>query len=75
MEFFLLTRKAGWYDAQQIYVTAFPTWAEMACYFDEISGETEVWIAGVSDHLIHLKSNHLTPLTFLKSHTPKSFSQ
>jgi hypothetical protein len=36
-----------------VYVTAFPTRAEMARYLSEISWETEVWVAEAPDHLIH----------------------
>lgn len=39
--------------ASEIYVTAFPTRSEMACYLDEISWETEVWIAEAPTHMIH----------------------
>ena len=43
--------------AREIYVTAFPTRSEMACYLDEISWETEVWIADAPDHLIHFNGD------------------
>lgn len=36
-----------------VYVTAFPTRAEMARYLPEISWETEVWVAEAPTHLIH----------------------
>ena len=42
------TAKAG-----LIYVTAFPSRREMARYIQEISWETEVWIADTPEHLIH----------------------
>ena len=38
---------------QLIYVTAFPTRAEMTRYLNEISWETEVWVADAPTHLIH----------------------
>lgn len=36
-----------------VYVTAFPTRAEMARYLGEISWETEVWVAEAPTHMIH----------------------
>ena len=40
-------------EAGLVYVTAFPTRAEMAKYLPEISWETEVWVAEDPSHLIH----------------------
>lgn len=39
--------------AGAVYVTAFPTRAEMARYLAEISWETEVWVAEAPTHMIH----------------------
>lgn len=36
-----------------VYVTAFPTRAEMARFLSDISWETEVWVAEAPGHLIH----------------------
>jgi len=36
-----------------IYVTAFPTRAQMARYLADLAWETEVWVAEAPDHLIH----------------------
>ena len=38
---------------QLVYITAFPTRAEMTRYLNEISWETEVWVAEAPTHLIH----------------------
>lgn len=43
--------------ATLLYVTALPTRAEMACYDDEISWKTEVWIADAPYHLIHFNGD------------------
>jgi BsuBI/PstI restriction endonuclease domain/BsuBI/PstI restriction endonuclease HTH domain len=39
--------------AGAVYVTAFPTRADMTRYLTDISWETEVWIAEAPSHLIH----------------------
>lgn len=39
--------------AGTVYVTAFPTRAEMARYLGDISWETEVWVAEAPTHMIH----------------------
>ncbi|MCB0061879.1 MAG: hypothetical protein KDE19_07185, partial [Caldilineaceae bacterium] len=36
-----------------IYVTAFPNYQTMGKYFNQISWETEVWVAEMPTHLIH----------------------
>jgi len=36
-----------------VYITAFPTRAEMTRYLNDISWETEVWVADAPTHLIH----------------------
>ncbi len=40
-------------SAGLVYVTAFPTRAELSRYLREISWETEVWVAETPTHLIH----------------------
>lgn len=39
--------------AGAVYVTAFPTRADMTRYLTDISWETEVWVAEAPSHLIH----------------------
>ena len=40
-----------------VYVTAFESRAALAPYLDEISWETEVWVADAPTHLIHFDGN------------------
>jgi hypothetical protein len=42
-----------------VYVTAFPDRRTMMKYFDDISWETEVWIAESPTHLIHFNGKRL----------------
>ncbi len=48
-----------------VYVTAFPSRAEMSRYLADISWETEVWCADAPSHLIHFDGNR-----FLGPYTP-----
>jgi type II restriction enzyme len=40
-------------NAEKIFVTAFPSFAEFRKQLRNIAWETEVWIAEVPEHLIH----------------------
>jgi type II restriction enzyme len=42
------------YSAGKIFVTALPSFAEFRRHMRDITWETEVWIAEVFEHLIHL---------------------
>lgn len=44
-------------DADNIYVTAFPNFATYKKFSQDLAWETEVWIADVPEHLIHLNGN------------------
>lgn len=44
-------------DADNIYVTAFPDFAVYKKFSQDLAWETEVWIADVPEHLIHLNGN------------------
>jgi len=47
-----------------VYVTAFPDRSAMARYLNEISWETEVWVADAPSHLIHFNGERfLGPYT------------
>jgi hypothetical protein len=46
-----MTEKA---TAGKIYVTAFPTFKAFKPFLDSIAWETEVWIADMPDHMIHM---------------------
>jgi len=48
-----LTRLFAKSSAGLVYVTAFPNRSIMARYLNEISCETEVWVADAPSHLIH----------------------
>jgi hypothetical protein len=43
----------------EVFVTAFLTRKAMLKYSDEISWETEVWVAGSPGHLIHFNGGRL----------------
>ena len=43
--------------AGQVFVTAFPSFAEFRQHMRSIAWETEVWIAEVPDHLIHFNGD------------------
>ncbi len=43
--------------ATRVYVTAFPDFRQFKQHVDEIAWETEVWIAEISDHLIHFNGD------------------
>jgi adenine-specific DNA-methyltransferase len=50
--------------AGAVYVTAFPTRADMRRYLTDISWETEVWVAEAPTHLIHFNGERfLGPYT------------
>lgn len=41
----------------RVYVTAFPDFRQFKQHVDKIAWETEVWIAEISDHLIHFNGD------------------
>ena len=43
--------------ATRVYVTAFPDFRQFKQHVDKIAWETEVWIAEISDHLIHFNGD------------------
>jgi hypothetical protein len=47
----------------EVFVSAFLTRRAMLKYLEEISWETEVWVAGSADHLIHFNGER-----FLEPH-------
>ena len=44
-------------DAGNIYVTAFQNFSTYKKFSQDIAWETEVWIADMPEHLIHLNGN------------------
>ena len=44
-------------DAGNVYVTAFPNFATYKKFSQDLAWETEVWIADVPEHLIHLNGD------------------
>ena len=44
-------------SAKLTYVTAFPDFATFKGFLTEIAWETEVWLAEIPDHLIHLNGD------------------
>ena len=44
-------------DAGNVYVTAFPNFATYKKFSQDLAWETEVWIAELPEHLIHLNGN------------------
>ena len=44
-------------DAGNVYITAFPNFTTYKKFSQDLAWETEVWIAEVPDHLIHLNGD------------------
>jgi len=53
-------------DAGNVYVTAFPDFSTYKKFSQDLAWETEVWIAEIPDHLIHLNGDR-----FLGPHSSK----
>lgn len=52
-------RRAFTGNAGLIFVTAFLDWSEYRKFVGQIAWETEIWIAGAPDHLIHMNGEEL----------------
>ena len=44
-------------NADVVYVSAFPDMREFKKHINEISWETEVWLADMPDHMIHFNGD------------------
>ena len=52
-----LSAMTGGTEAGKIYVTAFPDFATYRKFADKLAWETEVWIADMPDHMVHLNGD------------------